>query len=92
MTEALTLVTEDAVRLHARRWRTSAARRGTVVLVHGFAATSGEDRVVAVAERLQACGLDVVAYDARGHGQSGGEATLGDLERHDVAAAVATLG
>ena len=34
-------------------------------------------------------GFDVVSYDARGHGRSTGESTLGDLEQHDVAAAVA---
>ena len=42
---------------------------------------------MAVAEQLAGAGLEVVGYDARGHGQSGGEATLGDLERFDVAAA-----
>ncbi len=30
----------------------------------------------------------MLAYDARGHGRSGGETTLGHLEQHDVAAAV----
>ncbi len=30
-----------------------------------------------------------MSYDARGHGESGGLSTLGDLERKDVAAAVA---
>src|SRR5207248_8073257 len=34
--------------------------------------------------------LHVVSYDARGHGQSEGDCTLGDLERLDVAAAVAS--
>ena len=44
----------------------------------------------AAEERLfPADGFDVVSYDARGHGRSTGESTLGDLEQHDVAAAVA---
>jgi len=84
------LVTADAVRLHACRWRAVGSPRATVVLVHGFAASSVEPRVVAVAERLARAGIDVIGYDARGHGSSGGEATLGDLERLDVAAAAAT--
>jgi len=43
----------------------------------------------AVADALVADGLAVVAVDSRGHGASEGECTLGDLERHDVGAAVA---
>jgi alpha-beta hydrolase superfamily lysophospholipase len=59
-----------------------------VVLVHGFCASSDDPAVVGVAESLSAQGFDVVSYDARGHGRSAGESTLGDLEQHDVAAAV----
>ena len=81
------LVTSDAVRLVARRWR-ARSPRATVVLAHGFAAGVTEMRVVALAEALRDGGLDVLAYDARGHGGSGGAATLGDRERLDVAAAV----
>ena len=44
--------------------------------------------VEALAGALVAAGYDVVTYDARGHGESEGKCTLGDLERHDVAAAV----
>jgi len=83
------LRTSDDVRLEARQWLTEGARRGTVVLVHGFAAGMAEARVVALAGALQGAGYDVLAYDSRGHGASGGEATLGDRERLDVAAAVA---
>jgi len=81
------LLTDDAVPLHACRWPALGTPRATVVLVHGFTASSSEPKVVAVAEQLAGAGLEVVGYDARGHGQSGGEATLGDLERFDVAAA-----
>jgi alpha-beta hydrolase superfamily lysophospholipase len=84
----LTFTTDDAVELSGRRWlheRPSVA----VVLVHGFTASANDPLVVAVAEALHARGLEVVSYDARGHGGSSGESTLGDLERHDVAAAVA---
>jgi alpha-beta hydrolase superfamily lysophospholipase len=85
--ERTTFSTSDAVELSGRLWlqeRPTAA----VVLVHGFTASADARPVVTVAEALYAEGLDVISYDARGHGRSGGESTLGDLERHDVAAAV----
>jgi alpha-beta hydrolase superfamily lysophospholipase len=84
----LELATADGVALVGHRFEPNGAPRANVVLVHGFAATSGEERVVALAEAFRADGLAVLTYDARGHGRSGGETTLGDLEQHDVAAAV----
>lgn len=59
------------------------------MLVHGLAATKDNPELVAVATSLQERGFDVLAYDARGHGESTGICTLGDLERFDVAAGVA---
>jgi pimeloyl-ACP methyl ester carboxylesterase len=91
VTESFTLVTTDDVRLSARRWEPEGTSRATVVLVHGFAASSTEEKVVAVAEHLAVRGIAVVGYDARGHGTSGGEAPLGDREELDVAAAVASV-
>ncbi len=85
------LRTSDDVRLEARQWLTEVERRGTVVLVHGFAAGMAEARVVALAGALQGAGFDVLAYDSRGHGASEGEATLGDHERLDVEAAVGAV-
>ena len=85
------LVTADGVRLAATRWRAEPPGRGTVVLVHGFAAGGTETRVVALAEALRGHGFDVLAYDARGHGASDGATTLGHDERLDVAAAVAAV-
>ena len=58
------------------------------MLVHGFAASGDEPRVVALAEALHAAGHRVLAYDARGQGTSGGAATIGNTERFDVEAAV----
>jgi pimeloyl-ACP methyl ester carboxylesterase len=81
------LVTNDNVRLVARWWRAETPR-ASVVLAHGFGASVTEGRVVALAEAIHGSGFDVLAYDARGHGGSGGEATLGDRERLDVEAAV----
>lgn len=83
------LRTSDGVALLARLWPATAVPvRGAAVLVHGFSAGKDEPSVVAVADRLAALGFDVVGYDGRGHGGSGGRCTLGDRERHDVAAAV----
>jgi alpha-beta hydrolase superfamily lysophospholipase len=80
--------TTDDVLLTGRRWLRADAPRAAVVLVHGFSASADDPNVSALAEALHADGLDVVCYDARGHGTSEGHSTLGDLERHDVAAAV----
>lgn len=85
------LVTDDDVRLSARRIAARGRARATVVVVHGFAATSDEARVAGLAEALHAADFEVLLYDSRGHGASGGETTLGDLEQLDVAAAVATV-
>jgi uncharacterized protein len=83
-----TLVTSDGVELAARSWLIDGGARAIVVLVHGFSASKDERNVVALAQQLSRCGLDVVSYDGRGHGASGGTCTLGDLEHLDVAAAV----
>ncbi|MBV9284925.1 MAG: alpha/beta fold hydrolase [Acidimicrobiia bacterium] len=83
-----TLTTSDGLTLAARTWSASDTPRASVVLVHGLAATKDNPELVAVAVALQERGFDVLAYDARGHGESGGVCTLGDLERYDVAAAV----
>jgi uncharacterized protein len=85
---ALTLATSDGVQLTAHRWPYEGSARASVVVVHGFASASDEPRVAALAEALHAAGYEVLTYDARGHGTSGGEATIGDAERLDVAAAV----
>ena len=86
---APTLTTADGLNLAGRRWLTTAAPDAAVVIVHGFSSSSECPQVAALADALHASGLDVVTYDARGHGRSEGESTLGDDEAHDVAAAVA---
>ena len=82
------LLTSDGVELATRSWKCDGDARAIVVLVHGLSSTKDHPHVVGLAERLQARSLDVLSYDARGHGASGGFCTLGDLERYDVAAAV----
>ena len=87
--KALFVLTSDGVELATREWLVEGQADGVVVLVHGFAASKDDRNVVRLAERLVERNLDVLSYDARGHGQSGGTCTLGDLEARDVAAAVA---
>jgi pimeloyl-ACP methyl ester carboxylesterase len=82
------LETEDGVLLSTWVHRAPGDAVATVVLVHGFTASKDDPTVVALAGALAATGFDVVAYDGRGHGASGGVCTLGDDERHDVARAV----
>lgn len=85
-------MTPDGVRLAMRQWHPvdagPAATSAAVVLVHGFGATKDDATVVAVADALVERGHPVVSVTGRGHGDSEGLCTLGDLEHHDVAAAV----
>ena len=59
-----------------------------VVVVHGFSASDADANVDSVMVALSDAGYTAITYDARGHGASEGESTLGVLEQHDVAAAV----
>jgi alpha-beta hydrolase superfamily lysophospholipase len=83
-----TLTTRDGLRLSGRRWLCGGTPEAAVVIVHGFTASGECPHVEALADHLHRSGLDIVTYDARGHGTSDGESTLGDDEQHDVAAAV----
>jgi alpha-beta hydrolase superfamily lysophospholipase len=83
------LLTSDGVELATRSWSFNGVPRAIVILVHGLSSTKDHPHVVGLAESIRARSLDVLSYDARGHGESGGVCTLGDLERNDVAAAVA---
>ncbi|HEX9124385.1 MAG TPA: alpha/beta fold hydrolase [Actinomycetota bacterium] len=89
MPESPLVVTDDGVSLATRWWEPEGSGRPAVVLAHGLTGSKGDPPLVAVAEALRAAGYPVLSYDARGHGRSGGLCTLGDLERLDVAAAVA---
>jgi alpha-beta hydrolase superfamily lysophospholipase len=85
---ATVLTTADGVRLAARWWEPASTNGGAVVLVHGFAAHKDQPAVEELARWLAAAGHAVLTYDSRGHGESDGLCTLGELERLDVAAAV----
>jgi pimeloyl-ACP methyl ester carboxylesterase len=84
--ERATLTTADGVRLAAMVQRARQPRVG-VVIAHGFSASSAHRGVRELADALVDAHHDVVSYDARGHGSSGGWCTLGAQERFDVAAA-----
>jgi alpha-beta hydrolase superfamily lysophospholipase len=72
----------EGVRLSA--WRCPAAEtRGTLVYLHGIA----DNRAAAagLVGRYRTRGLDVIAYDSRGHGNSTGEiCTYGHFEKADL--------
>jgi pimeloyl-ACP methyl ester carboxylesterase len=87
--EGSRLLTRDGVELVTRSWLCDGDPRAIVILVHGLSSTKDHPHVVRLAESIRARSLDVLSYDARGHGESGGLCTLGDLERHDIGAAVA---
>ena len=86
--EGSRLMTSDGVELATRSWSCNGEPRAIVIVVHGLSSGKDDPHVVGQAERIRARSLDVLSYDARGHGESGGLCTLGDLERNDVAAAV----
>jgi len=79
----VTLVTEDGIRLAA--WYTPPRNGAVILLAHGF----GDKRPEWVYEMLARTGYGVLAWDARAHGQSGGDfSTIGYLEVMDVKAAL----
>ncbi len=78
----------DGTDLATRCWLSPDGADGVVAIAHGFTANKDDPAVVALADALHRTGYDVVTYDSRGHGQSGGLCTLGGLEELDVAAVV----
>ncbi len=66
-----TFQTFDGHRLACHRWDCSNGARGAVVIIHGFGhhGASFEE----VAQRLNAAGYAVYAFDQRGHGRSPGD-------------------
>ena len=61
----------------------SAERRGTILYLHGIA--DNRSSATGVIERFVPAGFDVIAYDGRGHGASGGDrCTYGFHEKRDL--------
>ncbi|GAA1998313.1 alpha/beta hydrolase [Catenulispora subtropica] len=81
-----TLLTADGVRLNAVH-RPGVDRRWAFVLCHGFTGSWRGADMSRIAAALRAHG-GVIAFDFRGHGQSHGRSTVGDLEVLDLHAAV----
>jgi alpha-beta hydrolase superfamily lysophospholipase len=60
----------DGTPLHLRRWSAPGKPWATMLIVHGISEHSGRyDRAARIAARA---GMDVHAFDLRGHGKSGG--------------------
>jgi uncharacterized protein len=73
----------DGVNLTGWRCLTASPRRGTVVYLHGVA--DNRTSAAGIVERFTTRGFDVVAYDSRAHGESGGAAcTYGFFEKRDL--------
>lgn len=72
------VVTRDGIELPLYRWPV-ASPRATVALVHGLAEHAG--RYTALAQRLNAAGIELFAIDLRGHGHAPGPRTW--VERFD---------
>lgn len=81
--QSVDLVTEDGVRLAA--WYTPPRNGVVILLAHGY----GDNRPEWVHTMLAKSKYGVMAWDARAHGESGGEiSTIGYLEVLDVKAAL----
>lgn len=73
----------DTITLAGSWLRATGPRRGTIVYLHGVA--DNRAGALGVAARFNPRGFDVVAYDSRAHGESGGTVcTYGYYEKHDL--------
>jgi pimeloyl-ACP methyl ester carboxylesterase len=78
------------VNLKGWRFRAAGARRGTLVYLHGLSANRGSS--AGIAKHFVERGFDVIAYDSRAHGESGGDVcTYGYYEKKDLARVLDTL-
>jgi pimeloyl-ACP methyl ester carboxylesterase len=76
-----------------RGWRCGSPTpaRGTIVYLHGIA--DNRSSAAGVIDRFTARGFQVIAYDSRAHGQSGGDAcTYGVFERRDLEKVIDAIG
>jgi fermentation-respiration switch protein FrsA (DUF1100 family) len=80
--DAVRLVAVDGVALTGWLFTRGDASRGTVLVTHGSGGS--RDHATSYAEFLLDAGFDVLAPDARGHGESGGLASYGVREADDI--------
>jgi uncharacterized protein len=86
-----TTFTGEGVQLKGWRCQATSPARGTVVYLHGIA--DNRASATGVVERFIGRGFDVLAYDSRAHGESGGEVcTYGFFEKHDLRRVLDTVG
>ena len=71
--------TRDGIELPLYRWPAAGVRRATVALLHGLAEHAG--RYAALASKLNAAGIELLAIDLRGHGGAPGKRAR--IERFD---------
>ena len=84
-------VTRDGITLRGWRFPAQGVRRGMLVYLHGSADNRASG--IGFAQRFVPQGFDVVAYDSRAHGDSGGKAcTYGYFEKRDLAAVLDATG
>lgn len=74
----------EGIPLRAWHYPSATRRRGTVVYLHGLSDNRGSS--LWLAQHLTGRGFDVLAYDSRAHGDSGGDAcSYGFHEKRDLA-------
>jgi uncharacterized protein len=89
--EDLTFRGEGGVTLRGWRFRTDQPRRGVIVYLHGIA--DNRQSSWGLVSRFRPKGYDVVAFDARAHGESSGDAcTYGYHEKLDLRRVLDALG
>jgi pimeloyl-ACP methyl ester carboxylesterase len=85
--EDISFTADDGVTLKGWLFRTTAPRRGLLVYLHGI--SGNRSGGIGMAERFVPEGWDVLAYDARAHGDSGGTfCSYGVLEKRDLSRAL----
>lgn len=78
------------VRLSGWRCVPTGPARGTLILLHGIA--DNRDSLAGVVARFRKRGLNILAYDSRAHGNSGGEiCTYGYFEKQDLRRVIDSL-
>jgi pimeloyl-ACP methyl ester carboxylesterase len=82
--------TGDGITLNGWQCRAVAERRATLIYLHGISDNRASS--VGIISRFTKRGFDVIAYDSRGHGTSGGDVcTYGYLEKRDLQRLIAAL-
>lgn len=82
--------TADSIQLKGLYIPAQAPAHKTLIVLHGI--SSCKEFFLPAAEKLSRHGINVVLFDLRAHGQSGGEyCTFGACEKHDVSTVVDML-